>query len=185
MSRQDLHRSTFHSLPSTFSAQPRPSGATGRHATLRTSCPLWAWEFNSPLGHFIAGGAGARPAFIRPASRIDTGACNFQISAPVGQRPAKPHTLRRPGATPEPAICLRVCSTCLEWSRAHSEVQHFFMPVLNYPTTIERKDCRVVADRVTKVVPVFHEDSKFGDYGEVAAPSDDDILGGSSSLKDV
>ena len=28
----------------------RPSGATGRHATLRTSCPSWAWEFNSPLG---------------------------------------------------------------------------------------------------------------------------------------
>ena len=29
----------------------RPSGATGRHATLRTSCPTWAWEFKSPLGH--------------------------------------------------------------------------------------------------------------------------------------
>ena len=29
----------------------RPSGATGRHATLRTSCPLRAWEFESPLGH--------------------------------------------------------------------------------------------------------------------------------------
>ena len=29
----------------------RPSGATGRHATLRTSCSSWAWEFDSPLGH--------------------------------------------------------------------------------------------------------------------------------------
>jgi hypothetical protein len=28
----------------------RPSGGTGRHATLRTSC-LRAWEFDSPLGH--------------------------------------------------------------------------------------------------------------------------------------
>src|SRR5439155_15783690 len=27
-----------------------PSGGTGRHATLRTSC-LRAWEFDSPLGH--------------------------------------------------------------------------------------------------------------------------------------
>lgn len=33
-----------------LSPQARPSGATGRRATLRTSCPLWAWEFDPPLG---------------------------------------------------------------------------------------------------------------------------------------
>ena len=33
-----------------------PSGATGRRTTLRTSAPTWAWEFESPLGHFDAGG---------------------------------------------------------------------------------------------------------------------------------
>ena len=42
----------------------RPSGATGRHATLRTSCPYGLGSSNLPL--VTAGGAGARRAFIRP-----------------------------------------------------------------------------------------------------------------------
>ena len=42
----------------------RPSGATGRHATLRTSCPDGLGSSNLPL--VTAGGAGARLAFIRP-----------------------------------------------------------------------------------------------------------------------
>ncbi len=45
----------------------QPSGGTGRRATLRTSCPLWACEFDSRLGYFdIAGAAGVQSAFIRP-----------------------------------------------------------------------------------------------------------------------
>ena len=41
-----------------------PSGATGRHATLRTSCPYGLGSSTLPL--VTAGGAGARLAFIRP-----------------------------------------------------------------------------------------------------------------------
>ena len=42
----------------------RPSGATGRHATLRTSCPFGLGSSTLPL--VTAGRAGARLAFIRP-----------------------------------------------------------------------------------------------------------------------
>ncbi len=51
-------------------ATERPSGATGRRATLRTSCRK-AWEFDSPLGHLdIAGAAGAQLAPIRPVRPV-------------------------------------------------------------------------------------------------------------------
>ena len=42
----------------------RPSGATGRHATLRTSCPRGLGSSTLPL--VIAGRTGVRLAFIRP-----------------------------------------------------------------------------------------------------------------------
>jgi hypothetical protein len=58
-----------------------PSGETGRHATLRPSCRE-AWEFDSPLGHFI--------------------------STQVSQCSTGPHKPGPSGATPEPAIHGRV-----------------------------------------------------------------------------
>src|SRR5262249_9547426 len=33
-------------------ATDRAKWRNGRRARLRTLCPRWAWEFNSPLGHF-------------------------------------------------------------------------------------------------------------------------------------
>jgi hypothetical protein len=40
-------------------------------ATLRTSCPLRAWEFESPLGDWtIAGAAGAQLGFISPTRPV-------------------------------------------------------------------------------------------------------------------
>ena len=48
-----------------------------------------AWECNSPLGHSLAGLAGAWPTLIRSAARLDTGACNSLLR--VGAGPAGGH----------------------------------------------------------------------------------------------
>jgi hypothetical protein len=62
--------------------QRRPSGGTGRHATLRTSCQhKTAWEFDSPLGH--------------------------SMTTQVSQCSAEFHKLSPPGATPGPATLRR------------------------------------------------------------------------------
>lgn len=57
---------------------------------------------SSTLPLVTAGGTGVRLAFIRPA--CPDRYRGLQLSTPVGQRPAKPHKLRRPGATPGPDI---------------------------------------------------------------------------------
>ena len=67
----------------------RPSGGTGRHATLRMSCP---------------GGVGVR---LSPWS-LDTtnrqfAQREFTQMTQGGQCPVEPHKLHRPGATPGPA----------------------------------------------------------------------------------
>ena len=88
--------------PHYFLAEGGPSGATGRHATLRTSCPNGLGSSTLPLVN--AGRTGVQLAFIRPATRIVTGVCNFKRMTPVGQSPMEFHKLRSPGATPGPAI---------------------------------------------------------------------------------
>lgn len=62
--------------------------------------PSQAWEFDSPLGHCRRGRCPTRSHQAGDPDRYR----GLQLTmTPVGQRPAKPHTLRRPGATPGPA----------------------------------------------------------------------------------
>lgn len=66
----------------------------GRRASLRCSCPSWAWEFESPLGD--CGRAGARPSLINSECWVRLPGQQLSICGRVG-KPAKP-PVRETGA---------------------------------------------------------------------------------------
>lgn len=107
----------------------RPSGATGRHAALRTPCPQGLGSSTLPLvtpilirrfESQISLGAGPSDSSNNPPVAVQVGrrptgshkagspgslpGPAIEDTTPVGQSPAEPHTLRPPGATPGPAI---------------------------------------------------------------------------------
>jgi hypothetical protein len=71
-----------------------PGGGTGRRASLRCSCPSWAWEFESPLGD--CGRAGARPSLINSECWVRLPGPQLSGDGRVGKR-AKP-PVRETGA---------------------------------------------------------------------------------------
>jgi hypothetical protein len=78
----------------------RPGGGTGRHTTLRMSCPEGRGSSSLPLVTELMQ-ARQVPGELSYGSlaRIDTGACNSR----VGQCSVRPHKPRSTGATPVPA----------------------------------------------------------------------------------
>ena len=88
----------------------QPSGGTGRHATLRMSCPHAACEFNSRLGYFnIAGATGVQLTVIRSvcSARYRDLQLSMQTTTRMGQCSARPHKPGPPGATPGSATFIR------------------------------------------------------------------------------
>jgi hypothetical protein len=59
----------------------------GRRASLRCSCPSWAWEFESPLGD--CGRAGARPSLINSECWVRLPGPQLSVRGRVGKL-AKP-----------------------------------------------------------------------------------------------
>ena len=105
-------------------------------ARLSEGRALRAWEFDSPLGHWILQ-ARQMPNWLSygRCARFDTGACNLR----VGQCSAGPHKPGQPGATPGPATT--------GYANWHSGEVESLVPVGSSPTSVTDKERDPVVQR--------------------------------------